>query len=126
MQHFFKLIPSLIRILGQYQKIEYSKPSVNLIEKILRESESYVEKINFNKIHDEFNKIELKNISHKYDSELILENINLEIIKGELLVIKGESGNGKTTLLNIISGLIKPSIGDIFLNNKKYEYDYRL
>ena len=120
---FFKLIPSSIRILGQYQKIEYSKPSVNLIEKILKESESYVEKINFNKIHDEFNKIELKNISHKYDSELILENINLEIIKGELLIIKGESGNGKTTLLNIISGLIKPSIGDIFLNNKKYEYD---
>ncbi len=120
---FFKLVPSSIRILGQYQKIEYSKPSINLIENILKESENYVEKINFNKNYQEFNKLVVKNISHKYDSELILENINLEIVKGDLIVIKGESGNGKTTLLNIISGLIKPSLGDVFLNNKKYLYD---
>ena len=73
---FFKLVPSSIRILGQYQKIEYSKPSINLIENILKESENYVEKINFNKNYQEFNKLVVKNISHKYDSELILENIN--------------------------------------------------
>ena len=120
---FLKLVPSSIRILGQYQKIIYSKPSINLIENVLKESENYLETISFNKNIEEFKKLEVKNISHRYNKEIILDNINLEIFRGDLIVIKGESGNGKTTLLNIISGLIKPTKGDIFLNNKKYLFD---
>lgn len=58
--------------------------------------------------------INLKNISHKYDKEFALKNINLEIKKGSFVAITGESGSGKTTLLSILSTLLKPTSGEVF------------
>jgi ABC-type sugar transport system ATPase subunit len=50
----------------------------------------------------------ISNLSFKRpNEENLLNNINFEVANGELLIIQGESGCGKTTLLNIISGLIK-------------------
>ncbi len=51
------------------------------------------------------------------NEENLLHDINFEIDNGHLLVIQGESGCGKTTLLNIISGLLKPTDGLIKLNS---------
>tara|TARA_B100000768_G_scaffold48379_1_gene47192 strand:+ start:12692 stop:13318 length:627 start_codon:yes stop_codon:yes gene_type:complete len=51
------------------------------------------------------------------NEESLLNNINLEVANGDLLIIQGESGCGKTTLLNIISGLIHPDKGLIKINN---------
>ncbi|SUM74515.1 glutamate ABC transporter ATP-binding protein [Staphylococcus saccharolyticus] len=47
--------------------------------------------------------IELKNISKKFNNNYILKNINLTINKNDFVIIKGKSGQGKSTLLNIIS-----------------------
>ncbi len=59
--------------------------------------------------------IELKGISFEQDSSRILEDINLEIRRGEFLGIIGPNGAGKTTLLKIMLGLIKPTSGTIKL-----------
>lgn len=48
----------------------------------------------------------------------VLDNINLDFKKKELVFILGKSGSGKSTLLNIIGGIIKPSSGDVMLDNK--------
>ena len=59
----------------------------------------------------------ISNLSYKRkNEENLLLDINIEIDNGHLLVIQGESGCGKTTLLNIISGLLKPTDGLIKLN----------
>jgi len=63
--------------------------------------------------------IKLKNISKKYGQKTTLNNISFEMNKGEVLGILGHSGCGKTTLLKIISGLVIPDIGEIYLNNIK-------
>ena len=63
-------------------------------------------------------KVTLKNISHKFDKENVLNNINLEIQDGELFTLLGPSGCGKTTLLRIIAGFIKPSIGEVYLSEQ--------
>ncbi|MFY9074671.1 ABC transporter ATP-binding protein [Malaciobacter mytili] len=65
--------------------------------------------------------INLKNISHKYDKEFALKNINLEIKKGSFVAITGESGSGKTTLLSILSTLLKPTSGEAFFEGINYE-----
>lgn len=65
--------------------------------------------------------IEAKNLSHDYNGDLALKNINLSIKKGEFISIIGESGSGKTTLLSILSTLLKQKDGELFFENKKYK-----
>jgi len=65
------------------------------------------------------NIIKLKDLTFKYDEglPLILNKFNFEIHKGEKIAIKGQTGSGKSTLVNIISGLLSPSEGQIFIDN---------
>ena len=68
------------------------------------------------------NILELKNIGPTYYSKngetLALDNVNFEISQGEFVSIVGPSGCGKTTILSIISGLLKPTTGEVILNTK--------
>jgi ABC-type Fe3+/spermidine/putrescine transport system ATPase subunit len=59
--------------------------------------------------------IQLKDISHSYSDEKVLENINISIEEGEFFTLLGPSGCGKTTILRIIGGFIKPSFGKIYV-----------
>ena len=62
--------------------------------------------------------IELKNINKSFDKRVVLSNISLSIKKNEFVCITGESGTGKTTLLNIIGLLDKPDSGELNLYGK--------
>ena len=66
--------------------------------------------------------IEIKDLNVNFDSEdksiTALENINLTVEKNEFVCVMGTSGCGKTTLLNVIAGFIKPSKGQILLKGK--------
>ncbi|MEM3742697.1 MAG: ABC transporter ATP-binding protein [Nitrososphaerota archaeon] len=62
--------------------------------------------------------LELVNIYKYYGKITALEDINLEVGKGELLTILGPSGSGKSTLLKIIGGFEEPSRGKIYINGK--------
>lgn len=64
--------------------------------------------------------IKATNITHYYNKDLALDNINLEINKGEFIAIVGQSGSGKSTLLSILSTLLKPSSGNLKFNNLDY------
>ena len=62
--------------------------------------------------------IKFKNISKSYENNLILDNFNLEINRGEFLTIIGSSGCGKTTVLKLINGLLTPEAGNIYVEGK--------
>lgn len=62
--------------------------------------------------------IRLENVSKSYGSNLILDKLNLEIKRGEFVVLIGPSGCGKTTTLKIINRLIEPDTGRIFIDGK--------
>jgi NitT/TauT family transport system ATP-binding protein len=85
--------------------------------------------VNTNNDIDETNRIEIidvkktfqvrKNDNKNNDTEFVaLNGINLQIKKGEFIVILGPSGCGKSTLLDIIGGLSTPDIGELFIDNK--------
>jgi ATP-binding cassette subfamily B protein len=65
--------------------------------------------------------LEFKNIrfTFKKNSPEVLKNINFKIQKGECVAILGSNGSGKSTFLNILSGLLKPSEGTIIIDNKE-------
>ena len=66
--------------------------------------------------------LELKNVSKTYgqgkDSTEVLSNINLRIEEGEFVAIVGFTGSGKTTLVNLINGLIKPTSGEVLFKGE--------
>ena len=62
--------------------------------------------------------LSLQNISFSYDKTPVLKDISYEFEKGKIYCIIGKSGAGKTTLLSLLSGLAKPTAGDIAYNGK--------
>lgn len=60
--------------------------------------------------------ITIKNLNKKYDKKVLFDNYNLEIPDKSFVIINGESGRGKTTLLNMIGGLEKPDSGEICID----------
>lgn len=65
--------------------------------------------------------IEFHNISKIYHNNTIISDLNLSIEKGEFLTVIGSSGCGKTTLLKMINGLIKPEYGEVIVGDKNIE-----
>ncbi|NFS08978.1 ABC transporter ATP-binding protein [Clostridium botulinum] len=65
------------------------------------------------------NILEVKDLNINFGGITAIDNLNFSVKKGEILGVIGPNGAGKTTLYNTITGIYKPSKGDIFLNNKK-------
>lgn len=68
--------------------------------------------------------IRFENISKSYSGKAVLDNLSLTLPEGRITVITGESGCGKTTLLNIAAGLVKPDSGG-FICDKKIAYMFQ-
>lgn len=62
--------------------------------------------------------LKVKNVSKKFDSLKVIDNLSFELKNGEALGVLGPNGAGKTTLFNLISGDIKPDSGDILFKDK--------
>jgi len=65
--------------------------------------------------------IETKNLSKQYNSISAVKNINFNINKGSIVGLLGPNGCGKTTTIGMILGLIKPTVGEVFINNQNIE-----
>jgi len=65
--------------------------------------------------------IKAVHLTHYYNKDLALENINLQINKGEFICLVGESGSGKSTLLSLLSTLLKQTSGQLFFEGKNYK-----
>ena len=64
------------------------------------------------------NIIRIQNLSKRFGDKVVLDNISLDVEKGENLVVFGRSGTGKSVLLKCIIGLLKPDSGKIFIKDK--------
>lgn len=65
--------------------------------------------------------VKIKGLSKKFGENIVLENIDLNINKGDVVAIIGPSGTGKSTLLRLINLLEKPESGEIFIDGNEYD-----
>ena len=116
----FKIIPSLLKIFSTFQNFNYLNPSLDNIYSQLNDYNDLVTTSSNNKISkkiDFHKKIEIKNLFFKFSEKKILfNNFNILIEKNSFIGVKGDSGTGKSTLLNMLSGLIKPQKGEILVD----------
>ncbi len=66
--------------------------------------------------------LSIRNLKKSFDGVTVLDNINVDFIKGEVHAILGENGAGKSTLIKIISGYYKPDKGEIFIDGKQVTF----
>ena len=118
---FFKLVPSLNRFMGSAQNMRYNNVSVTLA---LQAQGNLLKRIKSkNKIDFKNNfTLNVKNFKHNItDKNYLLKDINLDIKKNQKIGIVGPSGVGKSTILDLITGLINPEEDKIILDGKTVE-----
>ena len=68
-------------------------------------------------------KVEIKSISANYGSLKVIDDLSIQLNKGEIVSLIGPSGSGKSTLLKLLVGLIKPTQGEVIIQNKAINFD---
>ena len=112
-----RMLPSFTSLFNNLNSLRFHKPSVKILISIISENNCIDNKrINLN--FDE--EIELKNIffTHKNSKSANLTNINIKISKNDKIGLIGKTGSGKTTLVNIVSGILNFNSGSILVNKK--------
>ncbi len=119
----FRIMPSFNRVLVSFNSIKQTK---TVIDKIYQDLQLIkTENINNKNLNEELHQldihdIKIKNLNFKFldDQEFLIQNLNLDLKKGEYVGIFGKSGTGKTTFVDLFSGLLKPNSGSIEFDNK--------
>ena len=65
------------------------------------------------------NILNIKNLTKKFNDNIALDNINIDIDKGEIVALIGPSGSGKSTLMNLITGTVKADNGKLLIDNSE-------
>ena len=122
---FIRLLPIVSRVGSNMSTLRSYSPSVQLLNNEINKLEKYSRKNN--KLDNSLKELvpykkdfKLNNITFKYEdgNQEIFRNFDFKIVKGKSVAFLGKSGSGKTTLINIICGLLKPSIGEILVDGK--------
>ena len=69
--------------------------------------------------------IKTVNLTKKFGEVIAVNNLNLEVKKGELFVFLGPNGAGKTTTIKLITGLLKPTFGEIYIGGFSVQKEYK-
>lgn len=116
-----KLMPSVNRIISSFISMRYSYISLNIIYKELRIKNNKPKNYEKIKSKTKFEKdINFKNVYFKYPEkiEYVLNKVNIKIKSNNIIGLVGESGSGKTTFIDILSGLLRPTKGQILIDGK--------
>ena len=114
----FRITPSFTRISAALTQLKFSVEQINVLHAVMQKEAGDKKYLELNKEEVSFKKsIEAQNISFNYEaSNPLFNQFNLKVIKGDFVLFKGESGNGKSTMAKMLLGLITPLKGEILID----------
>ncbi|PKP52280.1 MAG: antibiotic ABC transporter ATP-binding protein [Bacteroidetes bacterium HGW-Bacteroidetes-1] len=122
---FSQIIPPAKTFSQGFYNIQKGIASAERIFEILDAEEVIVEKPNALHIEDFKDKIEYRNILFRYDREIVLQDVNLTIEKGKIIALVGESGGGKSTMVDLLPRFYDVIGGSILIDGVDLR-DYRI
>ncbi|MDP2235875.1 MAG: ABC transporter ATP-binding protein [Bacteroidales bacterium] len=122
---FSQIIPPAKTFSQGFYNIQKGIASAERIFEILDAEEVIVEKPNALPIDDFKKKIEYRNVSFRYDREIVLQDVNLTIEKGKIIALVGESGGGKSTMVDLLPRFYDVIGGSILVDGVDVR-DYRI
>lgn len=116
----FQLMPPVKELSGVNNRIQESSAAGERIFEILDTQPAIKNIDNPEELSSFEDAIEFRKVAFHYDDspELILEDVNFKVLKGEIIALVGSSGSGKTTLVDLIPRFYDPSNGSILIDNK--------
>ena len=117
-----KLLPAFHQIYSSYSNLKFNIFSVNEVIDIIGSGtfEASKKNINSQTSYKFINNIRFENVYYQYEkNKYVLKNINFEIFKGQKIGIIGQTGGGKSTLVDLLMGLLKVTKGKILIDGKK-------
>ena len=118
--YYLVMLYSIINPLKEFSKAGYNIPkglaSMERIDKILNAENDIIEKPSPRHITSFEHQIEFRNVSFRYDKKWILRNINLTIPKGKTIALVGQSGGGKSTLVDLIPRYYDVQEGEVLID----------
>lgn len=121
--YYDQLTDALDEMLISYEEIEEYYVSVERVSEVLTYQDDLTTLFGNYEGDTIYGSIVFKNVSYKYNSKYILDNISFEIKPNTLTAIVGDSGSGKTSILNLMLRFYKLNGGEIFLDGRNI-YDY--
>lgn len=115
MTALFMLYTPIKRLSSVYNHFQAAIAANERINDILNQSNKIVG--GKKELNENIQKVSFENISMKYGKKIALKNINLEASKGDKIALVGDSGGGKSSLVNLVLRFYDPYEGDILLNN---------
>ncbi len=114
---FSQIIVPAKSLSAAFFNIQKGMASVDRINEILEADEKIMDRPDAISVQDFKSSIRFVDVSFKYNTEPVLQNINLEINKGQTIALVGQSGGGKSTLVDLIPRFIEPNSGQILLDD---------
>lgn len=111
----FRIIPNLNSLIKAFQNLNFSETALNDLIEIFDDGIK-IEKNLIDKNIQFKENIEIKNLTYGYGKNYILNDINFVIKKNSMIGLKGDSGSGKSTFVDLFSGLLKPNSGKILVD----------
>ena len=118
---FYKAFNYVFRFQSDWQKFNASLGGLEVIKKAGRDLDKNRERSGTRIVTNINSGVELKDVNYSYGSRQVLFNINMNIPKNKSIGIVGESGAGKTTLFDILTGLLTPQAGRVCFDGIDYK-----
>ncbi|MDG4717680.1 MULTISPECIES: ABC transporter ATP-binding protein [Thalassospira] len=114
---FVRILQSLTQVQALYKNLQTGQPAFWFVMNLYKATSTYSETPCGDVNVPQWQTIILDNVSFGYDETYVLREVNLTINRGEFVTLVGQSGSGKTTAINLLIGLLEPTVGRVMVDD---------